>query len=255
MNRRAFSVAIFARHSNEILLIKHARLGTWLPVGGEIESGETPLDAARRELREETGLEGDFGAPLGVDGSPPGFFGYEEHQAGSKGLHMNFAFVADVTSREVVPNGEFTEHRWIGHPETVDCPKNVRELVTLALSPSPEALIEVARRWLAAFNAQDLDALLALYHPDCVHTSPKLRVREPETAGRIAGKDRLRAWWADSMQRLPQLRYEERHLTASGSRVFMEYDRVLPGEETLIVAEVLVLGPDRRITSSHVFHG
>ena len=100
-SRRAFSVAVFCRHEGEVLLVRHRRLGTWLPVGGEIEPGETPLEAARRELREETGLEGRFPAGLGVDGTPPGLIGYEEHLAGSKGLHMNFAFVADVAAREL----------------------------------------------------------------------------------------------------------------------------------------------------------
>ena len=52
MTRRAFSVAIFARHGGAILLVRHRRLATWLPVGGEIEPGETPLEAAVRELRE-----------------------------------------------------------------------------------------------------------------------------------------------------------------------------------------------------------
>src|SRR5687767_6270309 len=107
--RRTFSVAIFARHRGRVLLIKHKRLGTWLPPGGELEDGETPLEAAKRELYEETGLEGSFPASGGVDGTPPGFLGYEEHMAGSKGLHMNFAFVADVTSDEVKPNEEFSE--------------------------------------------------------------------------------------------------------------------------------------------------
>jgi len=137
-DRRAFSVAVFARHQGRVLLIKHRRLGTWLPVGGELNPGETPLEAARRELLEETGLTGRFDHTkntniLGVDGTPPGFLGYEEHMAGSKGLHMNFAFVADVPSFAVVPNAEFSEFRWVDETDDIECPKNVRELLRLAL--------------------------------------------------------------------------------------------------------------------------
>ncbi len=132
--RRAFSVAIFARHAGAILLVRHRRLGTWLPVGGEIEAGETPLEAAVRELREETGLSGTFPAGLGVDGTPPGLIGYEEHPAGSKGLHMNFAFVADVAAREVRGCEEWTEALWLSDASGIDCPRNVRQLHALALA-------------------------------------------------------------------------------------------------------------------------
>ncbi len=132
--RRAFSVAIFARHGGAILLVRHRRLGTWLPVGGEIEPGETPLEAAVRELREETGLAGRFPPGLGVDGTPPGLIGYEEHPAGSKGLHLNFAFVADVDSRRLVPCDEWSEARWVVDTGEIDCPENVRQLVRIALA-------------------------------------------------------------------------------------------------------------------------
>jgi 8-oxo-dGTP pyrophosphatase MutT (NUDIX family) len=132
--RRTFAVAIFCRHEGEILLIRHKRLGTWLPVGGEIEAGETPLEAARRELLEETGLEGRFPPGLGVEGTPPGMIGYEEHSAGSKGLHMNFAFVADVDSRVLAGCDEYDQVRWVRDTEAIDCPANVRQLVRLALA-------------------------------------------------------------------------------------------------------------------------
>jgi 8-oxo-dGTP diphosphatase len=252
--RKTFSVSIFARDpQGRVLLVKHKRLGTWLPVGGEIEAGETPLEAAARELREETGLEGTFVDVAGrdvVDGAPRGLIGYEEHDAGSKGLHMNFCFVADVDGA-VVANHEFGEHRFFGADAVdVDCPPNVRQLVAMAHG----GLVGTARRWLQQFNARDLDGLLALYADDAVHVSPKLRDRKPETRGEIRGKPALRAWWADAMERLPGLRYEERHLTALGDRVFMEYLRTVPGEADLLVAEVLVVR-DGRIVESRVFHG
>jgi 8-oxo-dGTP diphosphatase len=132
--RRAFSVAIFCRHRGEILLVRHKRLELWLPVGGEVEAGETPLEAARRELREETGLEGVFPTGLGVDGTPAGLIGYEEHAAGSKGLHLNFAFIADVPTRDLAACDEYTAVRWVSDPVPVECPLNVRQLVRLALA-------------------------------------------------------------------------------------------------------------------------
>jgi 8-oxo-dGTP diphosphatase len=132
--RRTFAVAIFCRNAGEILLIRHKRLDLWLPVGGELEAGETPLEAARRELREETGLEGTFPVGLGVDGTPPGLIGYEEHPAGSKGQHLNFAFVADVASRALTACDEWTQSRWVGPALDVECPLNVRQLARLALA-------------------------------------------------------------------------------------------------------------------------
>jgi 8-oxo-dGTP pyrophosphatase MutT (NUDIX family) len=136
--RRAFSVAVYARRGDRVLVIEHLRLRTWLPIGGELETGETPLEAAIRELGEETGLPGRF-RPLegALEGVPPGLLGYEEHPAGSKGVHLNFVFVTEVAAEaEVTPNAEFTAWRWVDRPELdrLASPLNVRQFGVLALA-------------------------------------------------------------------------------------------------------------------------
>jgi ketosteroid isomerase-like protein len=122
------------------------------------------------------------------------------------------------------------------------------------MSADPEALRAIARRWLDCFARHDLEGLLALYADDAVHTSPKIRVRHPETGGVLRGKPALRAWWADAFARIPELGYELRTLTADEHRVFMEYVRHAPGDDDLPVAEVLDVAAGV-IVASRVFHG
>lgn len=112
----------------------------------------------------------------------------------------------------------------------------------------------IAVSWLKAFNSRDLEGILRLYHRDARHYSPKLKFRQPETKGLIIGTDAMRLWWQDAFDRLPNLRYDVKTITASGERVFMEYERVVPGEETMNVAEVLDVF-EGLIVASRVYHG
>jgi ketosteroid isomerase-like protein len=117
-----------------------------------------------------------------------------------------------------------------------------------------QALTDIATRWFAAFNAHDLEALLALYADDAEHFSPKLKERHPETRGYVCGKDALRTWWSGAFDRLPTLRYEVLKLTADEEQVFMEYVRHVEGEEDLRVGEVLEVR-NGLIVASRVYHG
>lgn len=113
---------------------------------------------------------------------------------------------------------------------------------------------EIGQAWIDAFNARELDRLVGLYAVDAHHTSPKLRARQPETGGRIVGRPALRAWWADSFDRMPGLRYELVSITADDARVFLEYLRHAPGEASYLVAEAFdVVGG--QIVASRVYHG
>ncbi|HEY3806626.1 MAG TPA: nuclear transport factor 2 family protein [Kofleriaceae bacterium] len=113
---------------------------------------------------------------------------------------------------------------------------------------------ELAQRWLDRFEARDLDGLLALYADDATHTSPKIRVRDPGTGGKLRGKPALRAWWADAFERLPELRYVPTSITADGDRALLEYVRRVPGEPDMPIAEVFDVS-NGVIVASRVFHG
>lgn len=59
--KRAILAIIFRKNKNkyEYLVLKRipSRGGFWQPVSGRVEKNETPLEAAKREVVEETGIE------------------------------------------------------------------------------------------------------------------------------------------------------------------------------------------------------
>lgn len=114
--------------------------------------------------------------------------------------------------------------------------------------------LELARAWLEAFNAHDVDALVALYADDATHTSPKIRALHPDRGGKLAGKAALADWWREANRRLPGLRYEPTAIVADDARAIIEYVRHAPGEPPMPVAEAFDVR-DGRIVASRVYHG
>jgi len=52
-----FCSEVFVVHDNKVLLRKHDKYKIWLSVGGHIEPGEDPMEAAIREVKEEVGID------------------------------------------------------------------------------------------------------------------------------------------------------------------------------------------------------
>lgn len=72
-------VVIIVKHGEEWVLTRHRDRSTWEFAGGHIEAGETPEEAAARELFEETGAEKFSIVPLAIYtvtmDNAPGSFG------------------------------------------------------------------------------------------------------------------------------------------------------------------------------------
>ena len=117
-----------------------------------------------------------------------------------------------------------------------------------------QEIMSIAYKWFEAFNNHNLEQLLSLYDDNAQHFSPKLKIRKPETNGLVIGKEAMRDWWKDSLDRLPSLNYKVTSLTANSDRVFMEYVRSVDNEEDMLVAEVLEIR-DKKIVLSRVYHG
>lgn len=86
------SAFILDLSSGKVLLHHHRRLDRWLQMGGHLDPGETPVEAALREAREESGLgelELPLSSPFDVDVHPiPAGKGEPAH------LHFDLRWIA-----------------------------------------------------------------------------------------------------------------------------------------------------------------
>lgn len=91
---------ICSSYQGKWILSKHKKRNTWETQGGHIEEGETPLECAKRELFEESGIKDADLYPV-CD-----YWGFNQ-QACSNGM----VFLAVVHSLGVLPESEMKETR------------------------------------------------------------------------------------------------------------------------------------------------
>jgi ketosteroid isomerase-like protein len=100
-----------------------------------------------------------------------------------------------------------------------------------------------AQQWVDAWNAHDVDAVLAHFTDDADFSSPVAAQLLPETRGTLRGKDAIRNYWTVGLMRIPELHFEVIDVYTGVGIVVINYRNHLGG----LVNEVLHLNPDGRV--------
>lgn len=88
---------------------------------------------------------------------------------------------------------------------------------------TPEQAQNLATRWVGAWNAHDLDAILALYTDDFEMTSPYIVERGFDPSGTLKGKAAVGRYWGAALAKAPDLRFEPIRVLASPDSVALYY--------------------------------
>lgn len=93
-------VGIYTRYQGKWVYCWHKHRESWEHPGGHVEPGETPMQAAKRELYEETGIKDCRIIPM---------WDYEYIWEGGKGRNNGRFFYAEVNSFGELPESEMAK--------------------------------------------------------------------------------------------------------------------------------------------------
>lgn len=115
-------VVILSEYQGKILLSRHKNRTTWETQGGHIEEGETPMDAAKRELFEESGA-----ADYDIKPLFDYWAGNTDTDSGANGM----VFAAKIRRLDKIPESEMAEVKEFDTlPKNLTYPEITPELFT-----------------------------------------------------------------------------------------------------------------------------
>lgn len=138
---RHFTSTVLIVHRNRVLLHRHKKFGSLLPVGGHVDRDELPEETAIREAKEEAGLAIKFYNPDMTNFPDTRLLVRPMHMLliniNEFHQHIDLIFYARSETDKVAPtDGESNEVHWYTHNEIIQAqmPDNVRIMALEALA-------------------------------------------------------------------------------------------------------------------------
>lgn len=105
--KREFCATVYILKEDKVLLHLHPKFRKYLPAGGHLEKNETPIEAAHREVKEETGLnirlvdtEGPLSYPQAVSLTTPFLCLLEDIEKPYPHQHVDFIYLGKPINEE-----------------------------------------------------------------------------------------------------------------------------------------------------------
>ena len=144
MPRAPFQVLVYLYRKTtngvfEYALFKRADAGWWQAVAGGGEDDETPLEAAKREVFEETGVSGNV-VLIQLDTIVPiRATGFRDSHLWGEEVYVipQYCFGGQVKGDAIVLSAEHSEYRWLEYDDALDL---------MAFDGNKTALWELDRR-------------------------------------------------------------------------------------------------------------
>lgn len=109
-------IIFFESDGQRQYLLLHYVAGHWGFPKGKLEPKETLLDAALRELHEETGLQGTI-----IDGFKESFgYQFNQYPDGALAEKTVYLFIGQVDHKQVILSDEHLDHQWLSYNEAMD---------------------------------------------------------------------------------------------------------------------------------------
>ncbi len=111
---------------------------------------------------------------------------------------------------------------------------------------------EFAADWIDAWNAHDLERILAHYTDDFEMRSPLIVERMGVASGVLRGKAAIREYWGKSLASTPQLHFELHDVLVGVDSIVLYYHSRTAGQ---MRAEALTFNAERKVAAGAAAHG